>query len=151
VLCIIDLCDNAGVVDKSLYRSAGAKVRRPERVAPRPFRAVLVMWVQFIRYSQARFKFDAIPRSPMSSYSNRIFQEQFSISTTVLTKPFPSCKMHEGESLFFFCSTTSRRNGGIAGRNLEARELRGRQRRGKCEASSCRSFREYVRDARILS
>lgn len=40
----------------------------------------------------AWFKFDTTTPSPRPSYSNRIFQEPFSITTTVLTKPFPHVK-----------------------------------------------------------
>lgn len=85
--------------------------------------------------SRLQVQREATARSLMPSYSNRIFQEQFSITTTVLTKPFPSCKMHEDGFFFFsFFSTwqphLSRRwRRRSSSRNLEARESRRRQRR----------------------
>lgn len=106
---IIDLCGDASVVDKSpclKCRCESSSVRRAKRLRDR-FRATCVMRAIYSLQpgpDSSWTRRDATARSPMSSYSNRIFQEQFSITTTVLTKPFPSCKMHEDGFFFFFFS-----------------------------------------------
>lgn len=112
----MDLCDDAGVAQ--INRRTEVRVRKFVRSVERPSgwrdaRNASDLFVTTGPGSSSTRR----RGSPVSSYSNCIFQEQFSITTTVLTKPFPSCKMHEDESfpfslLFFFgeAKKTSRRN-----------------------------------------
>jgi len=131
---IINLCDDAAVIDKSSWREYESSPVGPRRL--RRDRAGSVRNASNLFVTTGPDSSSTRHRgSPVPSYSNRIFQEQFSITTTVLTKPFPSYKMHEDGSFFFDLATSQRRRSGC---NLEARECRRRQTsssRGKCEAS----------------
>lgn len=60
----------------------------------------------FVTVGLIQVRHDATTPSPRPSYSNRIFQEPFSITTTVLTKPFPHVKCMRTDS-FFFLSLSS--------------------------------------------
>lgn len=140
---IVDLCDDAGVANKSLRaRARRVRVRKFVRsrrllahAGSRPTATLVMRAIYSLQPGPIQVRRDTA-RSPVPSYSNRIFQEQFSITTTVLTKPFPSCKMHEHgsflspppPSLFLLLvrhlSPPRRRR-----RNLDDREPSGRRQR----------------------